>query len=45
MTFLRFRRLTMVPIQTKMIDPALMKPEDVAWLDDYHKEVGAGTRA
>jgi len=28
-----------VPIQTKMIDPALMKPEDVAWLDDYHREV------
>ncbi|KAI8470117.1 MAG: hypothetical protein J3K34DRAFT_459008 [Monoraphidium minutum] len=40
-SFLRFRRLTLVPIQTKMIEPGLMKPEEVAWLDDYHKEVWA----
>jgi hypothetical protein len=28
-----------VPIQTALVEPSLMKPEDIAWLDDYHKEV------
>lgn len=41
-SFLRFRRLTLVPIQTKMIEPSLMKPEEIKWLDDYHQEVGGG---
>jgi Xaa-Pro aminopeptidase len=39
-TFLKFRRLTLVPIQTKLIEPSLMTAAEIAWLDDYHKEVG-----
>lgn len=38
-SFLCFRRLTLVPIQTKMVDPDLMRPEEVEWLDAYHTEV------
>lgn len=38
-TFLRFRYLTLVPIQTKMIEPALLSPEEAAWLDAYHSAV------
>jgi Xaa-Pro aminopeptidase len=34
-----FADLTLVPIQTKMIDPALLTPEEEAWLDGYHKKV------
>lgn len=41
-SFLGFKRLTMVPIQTKMIDMSLMKDVDVQWLDAYHQEVSAG---
>lgn len=37
-SFLRFRPLTMVPIQTKMVDPKLMSADEVAWLDGYHKQ-------
>ncbi len=39
--YLGFRRLTLVPIQTKMIDASQLKPEDVAWLDQYHADVWA----
>lgn len=38
-SFLGFTPLTLVPIQTKMIDMSLMKPEEVAWLDAYHAQV------
>jgi len=37
--FLGFKPLTLVPIQTKMINPDLMSPEEVAWLDNYHDKV------
>lgn len=37
--YLGFERLTLVPIQTKMVDASLMSPQEVAWLDNYHAEV------
>lgn len=38
-TFMCFKDLTLVPIQTKMIDAALITPQEEAWLDAYHKQV------
>ncbi|KAG8895054.1 hypothetical protein FRB99_000792, partial [Tulasnella sp. 403] len=37
--YLRFENVTMCPIHTKLVDPALMAPQEVRWLDDYHAEV------
>ena len=37
--YLGFEQLTHVPIQAKMIEPALLTPAEVAWLDDYHGRV------
>lgn len=34
-----FSVLTLVPIQTKMVDYSLMTPAEVAWLDAYHAKV------
>lgn len=34
-----FEDLTLVPIQTKMIDPALLTPSEEQWLDAYHRKV------
>lgn len=34
-----FNVITLVPIQTKLIDLSLMTDADVAWLDSYHKKV------
>jgi Xaa-Pro aminopeptidase len=34
-----FSDLTLVPIQTKMIEASLITPEEEAWLDGYHKKV------
>ena len=28
----------MAPIQRKLIDVDLLSPDDIAWLDDYHRE-------
>lgn len=39
MTFMGFEDLTLVPVQTKMIDPALLTPSEEKWLDDYHQKV------
>ena len=41
MPYLGFERLTLVPIQTKMVDASLMTAAEVAWLDAYHAEVRA----
>src|SRR6056297_2502464 len=30
----------MAPIQKKLIEPSLMTPADVAWLNAYHRQVG-----
>ncbi|GIL68768.1 hypothetical protein Vafri_22006 [Volvox africanus] len=37
--YLGFERLTFVPLQAKLIDTALMSPEEVSWVDEYHEEV------
>lgn len=37
--FLRFRRLTHVPIQKKLLDLRLLSSREVEWLDSYHDEV------
>ena len=34
-----FDWLTLVPIQTKMMDLSLMSEEEIKWVDDYHVEV------
>ena len=39
--FLRFETLTLCPIDTRCIDPALMRADEIAWLNDYHAEVRA----
>lgn len=36
--FLTFKTVTMVPIQTKLIDPALLTKKEVEWLNAYHTE-------
>jgi Xaa-Pro aminopeptidase len=36
--FLRFETLTLCPIDTRLVDSALMTPDEVRWLDDYHAE-------
>ncbi|KAG8902023.1 hypothetical protein FRC01_009691, partial [Tulasnella sp. 417] len=37
--YLAFEHVTMCPKQTKLVDPSLMAPWEVKWLDDYHQEV------
>lgn len=29
----------MVPIQTKLVDPKLLTPKELSWLNDYNEEV------
>lgn len=38
-TFMCFKDLTLVPIQTKMINPDLLTQQDEEWMDNYHKQV------
>jgi Xaa-Pro aminopeptidase len=38
---LRFRTLTWVPIDRRLIDPSVMAPDELAWLNAYHAEVRA----
>lgn len=37
--FLGFENLTLCPIQSKLINPALMTPDQITFLDHYHAEV------
>ena len=37
--FLRFEHITLVPIQTKLIDPELLSPAEREWVNSYHDEV------
>ncbi|KAM0754247.1 putative cytoplasm protein [Meredithblackwellia eburnea MCA 4105] len=37
--WLGFEHVTMVPIQTKLVDPALLNPKELKWLNDYNLEV------
>ncbi|MES2019128.1 MAG: aminopeptidase P family protein [Pseudomonadota bacterium] len=39
--FLRFETLTLCPIDTRCIDPSLMRADETAWLNDYHAQVRA----
>lgn len=39
--FLRFETLTLCPIDTRCIDRALMRADEIAWLNDYHATVRA----
>ena len=38
-TFLKFAKLTMIPIQKNLIDTKLMTDAELDWLDAYHEEV------
>jgi Xaa-Pro aminopeptidase len=37
--FLAFETLTLCPIDTRCIDPALLRDDERRWLNDYHAEV------
>ncbi|WP_069384704.1 aminopeptidase P family protein [Halomonas caseinilytica] len=37
--FLRFETLTLCPIDTRCIEPALLDDSEIEWLDAYHTEV------
>jgi Xaa-Pro aminopeptidase len=39
--FLQFEVLTLAPFDRRLIDPALMDPSEIAWLDAYHARVAA----
>jgi len=39
--FLGFETLTLCPIDTRCIDLSLMRGDEVAWLNDYHRSVRA----
>jgi Xaa-Pro aminopeptidase len=39
--FLKFDKLTMIPIQKNLIDLSLMTTEELDWLDSYHEQVMA----
>jgi Xaa-Pro aminopeptidase len=34
-----FETLTFAPINARLIDPALMSEDEIAWLDAYHARV------
>lgn len=36
--WLGFEHVTMVPIQTKMVDVALLTPAELDWINAYHVE-------
>ena len=38
---LEFETLTLVPIDRRLIEPALLSADEIAWLDDYHARVRA----
>jgi Xaa-Pro aminopeptidase len=38
---LGFEVLTLAPIDRRLVDPALMTAEELAWLDAYHARVRA----
>jgi Xaa-Pro aminopeptidase len=37
--FLRFETLTLCPIDTRLIERTLMRPDEIGWLNAYHDEV------
>jgi Xaa-Pro aminopeptidase len=39
--YLRFETLTLCPIDTRCLDLPLLRPDEIAWLNDYHATVRA----
>ena len=39
--FLRFERLTHIPFDKKCVDAALLRADELDWLDHYHADVWA----
>ncbi|SPJ32969.1 aminopeptidase P family protein [Kushneria phyllosphaerae] len=37
--FLDFETLTLCPIDTRLIEPTLLREDEMTWLDDYHRTV------
>jgi Xaa-Pro aminopeptidase len=37
--FLRFETLTLAPIDRALIETSLLRPDEIAWLNDYHARV------
>ena len=37
--YLKFERLTHIPIDKKCIDPSLLNEDEIQWIDNYHAEV------
>ena len=37
--WLGFEHVTMVPMCRKLIDPTLLTPPEIEWLNDYHRQV------
>ncbi|CAG2171919.1 unnamed protein product, partial [Oppiella nova] len=35
--YLTFETITLVPIQTKLLQPSLLTSEEISWLDNYHQ--------
>ncbi|RWR98929.1 xaa-Pro aminopeptidase 1-like protein, partial [Dinothrombium tinctorium] len=35
--YLKFETITLVPLQTKLLDPSLLTEEEIEWLDSYHQ--------
>ena len=40
-----FETLTLAPIDRRLIEPALLTADEIAWLDRYHARVGRDARA
>jgi Xaa-Pro aminopeptidase len=38
-TVLEFEMLTLAPYEPKLIEPSLLTPDEIAWIDAYHAEV------
>jgi len=36
--YLTFETITLVPIQTKLLEPSLLTSEEIEWLDNYHQQ-------
>lgn len=37
--FLKFETLTLCPIDARCLEPGLLRDDEIAWLDDYHRTV------
>jgi Xaa-Pro aminopeptidase len=37
--FLEFETLTLCPVDTRCIDRSLLRADEIAWLNEYHRQV------